>query len=116
MSGNIGLFVEELFSVGTTSAGRSGTAGSNCNGLKHGVVEAASSAGHHTMTQALNTFHTDHILGPACELPVMVESGGHGISNLSSTTRNLDNEAGHAVQTAINSDRGVQSRINPTPV
>lgn len=115
-SGNIGLLVEDLFSAGTTMAGRSGTAGSNCNGIKHGVADAAGSAGHHLVRQGLKTLHDEHILGPACELPVMVESGGHQVGNVSSTTRDLDNEGAHALQATINSDRGVISRINPTPV
>lgn len=114
--GTLDVDVSALHGAGTGMSGKSGCATTDCDGLKHGVVEAADSVGNTVVKQALNLFHDDRILDPACKLPAMIETGGHLTANTAATTRDLDNESARATEVSVTSNLGLAARITPRAV
>lgn len=98
-NGPLGMEVTGLHTAGSTMAGRSGDAHAHANGVKTGVDDAATAAGHPVVRAALSALLTDHILDPATKLPNLIGGGGESIANVAATGRSSDNEAARDVKT-----------------
>ncbi len=107
---NFDMHVDGLHGVGRTTSSRSSGAQSSSKGLKEGLDGAT--MGHPTVVGALSTFVTGDIVDHANKLPVQVDNAGVNVSNVASTSRDYDNEAGAGLKQPVARSAGDFAHIN----
>ena len=107
MGESLGMNVGGLHKAGTTISGRKGDAASSAKGLRDGLDAAGAALGHGRVKNAAKTFFDNYILDNANKLPTQVEAAGNATSNVASTGRSADEDAGRSMD---NASKGLQMR------